>query len=305
MISVVIPTYRGEKSLPILIEKLHNVFLSEKFDYEIIIVNDASPDNTKQVLKELKIIYPKIVIINLMRNYGQHNAILCGFKYAKGDIIITMDDDLQNPPEEVVKLIDGINRGFDLVIGSYDNKKHHKIRNIGGAIIDTIQKKIFNLPSNFQLTSFRAIKKNIVNAVNNMSVPYPYVTSMLLSQTTNYLNVPVRHEKRIYGKSNYKVSNIVRLALNLIINYSYLPVYIIGIILLFSIMISIGFVSYILISIIFFQGFNAGWASIMLVISFFSTLNLLSLVIFSLYLARIYQLTMKIKNSYVISEIYE
>jgi glycosyltransferase involved in cell wall biosynthesis len=304
MISVVIPTYRGEKSLPILVEQLHNVFTNEKLDYEIIIVNDASPDNTKQVLKELKCLYPKITVINLMRNYGQHNAILCGFKYAKGDIVITMDDDLQNPPKEIIKLIDGINRGFDLVIGAYDSKKHSSTRNIGGNIIDTIQRKIFGLPSNFQLTSFRAIRKNIIDSVNTMSVPYPYVTAMLLSQTTNYFNVPVKHEKRIYGKSNYNMKNIFTLAFNLIINYSSLPVYLVSVMTALSAIVSIGFVSYIFICILFIYKFNAGWASTMVAISFFNTLNLLSMSIFSLYLARTYQLTMKLKSSYVISEIY-
>ncbi|MCS7029054.1 MAG: glycosyltransferase family 2 protein [Bacteroidia bacterium] len=305
LVSVVVPTYRGAQSLPILVGRLHAFFIAHNINYELIIVNDASPDNTKEVLKELKSHYGKITAINLMKNYGQHNAILCGFKYAKGDVVITMDDDLQNPPEEIGKLLDGISKGFDLVIGAYDSKKHSKFRNISGDLVDRVQRFIFNLPNNFQLTSFRAIRRNLIDNINSMSVPYPYVTSMLLSHTVNYLNVPVRHEKRLYGKSNYKLKNSIFLILNLVLNYSSIPIYIIAFTLFLSITFVLGFAIYVITSILFFDGFIKGWPSMMLLVSFLNMLVMIALMIFGLYLARIYQLTMKAKNSYVISEIYE
>ncbi len=305
MVTVVIPTYKSENFIALLVKEIDIFFTKNHMDYEIIIVNDCSPDNTKEVLKNIREKYEKVKSINLLRNYGQHNAILCGFKYAKGEIIITMDDDFQNPPEEIGKLIEGINMGFDLVIGAYQTKQHGKFRNFGGYIIDSIQRKIFNIPKDFQLTSFRAIRKHIVEAVNEMSVPYPYVTSMLLSHTTNYLNVWVRHDKRIYGKSNYKLSNTLKLALNLVINYSSIPIYMIIILLLFSFILSFCFAIYVFIGAMFLNYFKTGWASVMFMMSFFSTINLLTLLIFGLYIARIYQATIRVKNSYVISDIYE
>ncbi|MCS6934384.1 MAG: glycosyltransferase family 2 protein [Chitinophagales bacterium] len=305
MISVVVPTYRGANTLPELITRLHKFFTSHNYTYEIVVVNDSSPDNTKDVLKELKLKFSNLKVINLMRNYGQHNAILCGFKHAKGDVVITMDDDLQNPPEEIQKLLQGIEMGFDLVIGAYGEKKHNQLRNMGGSLIDNIQRYIFKLPDDFQLTSFRAIRRSVIDVVNQMSVPYPYVTAMLLSQTTNYVNVDVVHLARQQGTSNYNLGRSLNLAMNLIFNYSSLPLYAVSLILLISLLTSVAFASYLLISALFFYDYKMGWVSTMLVVSFFSTLNLFTLLIFGLYLARVYQLTMRAKSSYVISEIHE
>src|SRR5215472_3760784 len=151
VISVVIPAYKSSDSLPLLMRKLDAVLNRTGQPFEIIVVDDSSPDDTWECLKILKQVYPQLKIIRLLRNTGQHNALLCGFSLAKGSIVVTMDDDLQNPPEEVPKLIAAIRAGYDLAIGAYPAKQHSAARNLGGRLVDNVLRRIFHLPAAFQL----------------------------------------------------------------------------------------------------------------------------------------------------------
>lgn len=181
----------------------------------------AFPDNSWEVLKMLKQGHEKVLkIVRLQVNSGQHDAILCGFSMVTGDVVITMDDDLQNPPEEISKLIGTLEGGYDLVIGAYDSKKHSTARNLSGKIIDWIQRRIFNLPSDFQLTSFRAIRGSVVTHVNGMHGTFPYITSMLFANASKYKNVPVRHDPMRFGASNYNLKRSLLLTTKLIFSYS-------------------------------------------------------------------------------------
>lgn len=191
-ISVVIPVYRSEDSLTVLVPELVEQLESFDREFEVVLVDDCSPDGSWDVLKELKHTYPdRLKIAKLLKNSGQHNAILCGFSLVSGEIVVTMDDDLQNPPSEVKKLVDSIDRGFDLAIAAYDSKKHSGVRNAAGGFIDALQRRMFGLPRDFQLTSFRAMRRIISDNVVKMGGVFPYITSMLLSHTTKYVNVEV------------------------------------------------------------------------------------------------------------------
>lgn len=220
-ISVVIPAYQSSGSLPELISRLEAILTKSAQSFEIIIVEDFSVDGTWEVLKLLKNSRPHLKIIRLVRNFGQHNAIICGFSLAQGDVIVTMDDDLQHPPEEIFKLLAAINEGYDLVIGAYESKEHALWRNFGSKLIDNLQRWIFKLPKGFQLTSFRALRRDVLNKVVEMREPFPYVTSMLLTHSNRYVNVPVRHEPRALGKSNYNIKRSLLLAFNLLLTYSF------------------------------------------------------------------------------------
>jgi glycosyltransferase involved in cell wall biosynthesis len=285
-ISVVIPAYKSEKTLPVLVKRIHDVMESNNYLFEVIIVDDASPDNTWKVLTQLKIEYDFLKIVRLMINIGQHKAILCGFSLVEGDIIITMDDDLQNPPEEIPILINELNKGYDLVIGSYLYKQHTITKNLFGSLIDYSQKRIFNLPKNFKLTSFRAIRRNVVNNISQMNSVYPYITSMLLDNTSKIANVQVEHHPRLSGKSNYTFKRGLSLALNLWLNYSSYPLYLVILLCLFSFIFTIGFALYVIWLVIMTET-TSGWASLIVTISFFNALILLCLVVHSVYLSRI------------------
>ncbi len=305
-ISIVIPVYRSESSLPILVSRLITVSKEMRRDFEIVLVDDHSPDNSWEVLKKLKNGYGKsLKIVRLLTNHGQHNAILCGFNLSTGQIVVTMDDDLQNPPEEIPKLVNAIESGYDLAIGDYDSKKHSYARNSSGRLVDWIQRKIFNLPKGFQLTSFRAATRAVIESVCRMGGVFPYITAMLFSNASRYTNVKVRHDVRQFGKSNYTIKRGLRLAANLILSYSSYPLYFVSLLCAMSFLFSAGYGFFVLLKILIYGSSVPGWASIMIALSFFNALTLLSCLIIILYISRINQQITRTRVSYSIAELHE
>ena len=222
-LSVVIPVYRSEETILLLAERLQAVFETCEGGYEIICVDDHSPDETWAALEVWAKQCTSLRCIKLRRNAGQHNAILCGLTHASGDVVITMDDDLQNPPEEIPKLVQALERGFDVAIGAYESKRHAAVRNVSGGLVDRVQRMMFGLPRSFQLTSFRAIRGDVARAVAVQTSTFPYITSMILAHAGSYVNVPVRHDPRQHGSSNYGLVKSLRLASNLLMAYSVIP----------------------------------------------------------------------------------
>ncbi len=305
-ISVVIPVYRSAESLEILINRLHQVLPEMGRDFEIICVDDRSPDDTWTVLTHLKHTRPNTLkIARLLVNTGQHTAILCGFSFATGDIVVTMDDDLQNPPEEIPKLVCAIDQGYDLAIGAYESKKHPRLRNLSGAMIDLLLRHIFGLPSGFQLTSFRAAKRIVVDSVCQMSGVFPYITAMLLSNASHYTNIDVRHDERLLGESTYSLGRSLTLAMNLIFSYSSYPLYVVAVlcILAFSVSMSFGILT---VYRVWTYGTSVpGWASTVVIVSLFHAFTLLCLCVFGVYISRINQQLTRTRLSYTVSELHE
>ena len=305
MISIVVPAYRSRDSLPILLSRIEAVLGEVDRGFEVIVVDDCSPDDTWQVLKQLKAQRDWLRIVRLLKNSGQHNALLCGFSLAKGSVIVTMDDDLQNAPEDIPKLVAAIDEGYDLAVGAYDEKKHSKARNLGGALIDATQRRIFALPPTFQLTSFRAIDRSVVANVVAMAGVFPYITSMLLSHTARYTNVPVRHEARQFGTSNYNLKRSALLAFNLLLNYSAYPLYFVVALCLLALGCSGALSLWVLWRNVAGDGTVPGWASTITAISFFNGLILLALVVHSLYLSRLNQQVTRSRVGFTVGELRE
>ncbi len=305
MISIVIPAYRSRDSLPILLTRIEAVLAGLGREFEVVVIDDCSPDDTWQVLKGLKTDRGWLRIVRLLKNSGQHNALLCGFSLAKGSVIVTMDDDLQNAPEDIPKLVAAIDDGYDLAVGAYEEKKHSKGRNLGGALIDATQRRIFGLPPSFQLTSFRAIDRSVVANVVAMAGVYPYVTSMLLSHTARYTNVPVRHEARQFGSSNYNLKRSALLAFNLLLNYSAYPLYFVVALCLVALGSSGVLSLWVLWRNVVGNGTVPGWASTITAISFFNGLILLALVVHSLYLSRLNQQVTRSRVGFTVGELRE
>lgn len=305
-ISVVIPVYRAEAILASLLFRLVATLDAMGRAYEIICVDDCSPDNSWSVLKELKRQHGKrLKIVRLLTNRGQHNALLCGFGLVTGQIVVTMDDDLQNPPEEIPNLVGAIDAGYDLAIGAYDSKKHATLRNLGGHLVDWLQRRIFDLPAKFQLTSFRAVKRVVVDAVNQMGGTFPYITCMLLSHSSRYTNVPVRHDPRGIGDSNYTLKRSLALMSNLVINYSSYPLYLLGLMCMAAFLLSLA-LGFLIIYRVLVHGVSVeGWASTVVMISFGNALVLLSMVITFIYISRINQQITRTRVGYAIDEIEE
>lgn len=300
--SVVIPVFNSEKCLNELTERLNNVFLAYKWDWEVIFVDDKSRDNSLKVLKDIAQKLNNVVCVELRKNYGQHNAILAGFKYVRGDYIITMDDDLQNPPEEIPKLVNAIMESDkDIIFAKFEQKKHSLYRKIGSKIVSRLNEKIFSKPKNLVLSNFRIIKKSIIEDVITYNIPNPYLPGLLLTVTSNCGNVATKHCQRQYGKSNYSIKRIMKLIFSLVFMFSdYSLRFAIGIGLFFSI---IGFLfSAFVVAKNLLHGVTIqGWTSTVLVISLFSSINLLVMGIIGRYLNIVLK-TVSGEKQYIIKE---
>ena len=285
--SVVIPVYNSEKIVATTVSEIIAFFQNNTLNYEIILVNDCSKDKSWEVIKDLARKNKNVISINLLKNYGQHTAVFCGFGYAKGNYIITMDDDLQNPPEEIAKLIEKIKEGYDAVIGAQENKQDKIYKNIGSFFVRYLNTIIFNKPKSLKLSSFRIITRAVADEIRVLKTVYPYISGMLLSLTGNISNVMVRHDIRKYGSSTYNLRRLIKLSFNLIINYSSLPLKfmtLIGILVSgASFCIGLFFIlKKILVGIPV-----PGWTSVIFLLSFFNGLLLIILSIIGEYLARI------------------
>ncbi|HEY4311675.1 MAG TPA: glycosyltransferase [Pirellulales bacterium] len=222
-LSIVVPVYNSSAILPSLIERLRPVLDALGKSYEVLLVEDGSPDDSWRVLKELQSQDPQhIVAVQLMRNYGQHNALMCGFRHARGALIITMDDDLQHPPEEIPKLLETITAGdLDLVYGCYDKKKHPPLKNIGSKIVNMFFRHVFRL--SVTVTAFRIFRRELLEAILPYKLPFTFIDGLLAWNTRRVGKVTVEHHPRAAGRSGDSLSKMVTLALNLFTNFSLLP----------------------------------------------------------------------------------
>lgn len=284
--SVVIPCFRSEESLPELIDRLATQFGSMGEDYEIICVDDASPDALAEVVRKAQASNERVSLIRHVRNYGQHHALITGLRRARGDYVITMDDDLQHPPEEIPRLVEALG-GADVVMGVPDSRKHRGHRNAGSFLVKQIVRLVFRPPAGFESSAFRLMKSPVARQLALSPTVYPYISGMILQFTPRVVTVRVRHEPRKFGRSTYSIRKLLSLASNLIINYTKLPLHLLtGIGALISIL-SFAMIMYVVVSRLFIRDFQAGWPSLIVVISFFGGLNLIALAIIGEYLIRL------------------
>ncbi|QEE16018.1 glycosyltransferase [Promethearchaeum syntrophicum] len=301
--SVVIPVYNSETSLKELHSRLSKTFESITPNYELIFIDDCSKDNSWKILKELNLDDHKVKIIQLLKNSGQHNAILCGFNFSKGKFIITMDDDLQHPPEEISVLISAIKMDpeTDIYVGYPKKKKHGFFRNLASSCANLLNSYFFKKPKELKSGSFRIIRRIIIDEILNSDNSNLVIGPKLLTITNRIKNVSVKHDTRLYGKSNYTFTKYVKMALDNILMNSTLPLRIVSI---FGFIISIAsfIVGVIKILKYFINGVSVtGWTSIIVAILFLSGMILFSLGLIGEYLIRIIK-TVKNNQVYAIRE---
>jgi len=222
-LSIVVPVYRGAATVGRLVDALSD--LAPEGGLEIVLVNDGSPDNSGDVCRALlPTARVPLVYIEHARNYGEHNAVMTGLRHASGDFIITMDDDLQNPPEEVVKLYDHARLGnWDVVYTRYAVKQHEGWRNLGSRFANAVADQLLDKPKGLYLSSFRCMSALVVRAVTLYSGPYPYIDGLIMQITQRIDSIEVRHLPRAEGRSNYTLVRLVRLWLNLATSFSLAP----------------------------------------------------------------------------------
>lgn len=285
--SIVIPVYRSEKILEKTISRILVVCENEGIKVELVMVNDGSPDDSWEILERAAKADGRIKAINLLRNYGQHTAVYCGIKESTGDFIITMDDDLQNPPEELTHLIRKIDEGYDLVFAEFHQKMHAGFRKMGSRIIAYFNNKIFGKPKYINLTNFRIFNRDTATRLLAYKTNYPYIPGLLLMSASKMANVKTEHHKREIGSSNYTLIRILRLVARLLFNYSSYPLKIVsGAGIVISLLSFLAGVFYIAKSI--FLGTEVeGWTTIVALLSFLCGFILIMLGIMGEYLARI------------------
>ena len=214
-LSFVIPCYCSENSVGnVISEKIQTVTEDGRYDYEIICVNDYSKDNTLGVLKKLAEENKKIKVISFSKNFGQHSALMAGFNHAKGDIIVCLDDDGQNPPSEMFKLIDKLEEGYDLVSAKYKEKKHSLIRKLGTKVSFWMSTNLIGKPKDIDLNSYYVFKRYIVDEIIKYKNAYPFVHGLILRITRNMANVEIEHKEREHGASGYSLKKLFSLWLN-------------------------------------------------------------------------------------------
>lgn len=221
-VSIVIPVYRGQETIGPLVRELVDT-LTGRYTLEIVLVVDGSPDNSAAVCRRLAEQLPCVKTLNLSRNFGEHNAVMAGLNQAAGDYVVVMDDDFQNPPCEVPKLVEEIRRGYDVVYSQYAVKRHHFLRNLGSRFNDWAASVLLDKPRGLYLSSFKVLSRFVVDELVKYDGPFPYIDGLVLRMTGNYSRVLVQHEARREGRSGYTLRKLVALYLNMFTNFSILP----------------------------------------------------------------------------------
>jgi glycosyltransferase involved in cell wall biosynthesis len=261
-VSVVIPLYRSAASLPALVERLNA--LKIEGGHEVILVNDGSPDDTAAVCRELlpHCRFP-VVFVDLMRNFGEHNAVLAGYREARGKWVVNIDDDLQNAPEDIPMLVEYARaERVDVVYSSYPVKQHEAWRNVGSRFANTVANLVLEKPRDLYLSSFRCVSAPVAKAAAKYTGPFPYIDG-LITQTTQSFGVrTVQHQPRHSGQSNYNLRRLARLWLNLLLGFSILPLRIAIGLGLFMAVAGFGFLI-VVVAEHFLRGTPLGWGSLM------------------------------------------
>src|SRR6266446_6224960 len=222
-LSLVIPVYNGSRTIGPLVERITRVFASTPF--QIVLVNDGSEDDSETACTKLTEKFPQsVTFVHLSRNFGEHSAVLAGLSYARGRYIAVLDDDGQNPPEEIVPMLQELKRKeYDVVYGHYIEKQHSWFRNAGSRFNDRIATLMLDKPKDLYLSSFKVMTRFLVNEIIKYRGPYPYTDGLIYRVTRNIGQIPVEHRVSQSGQSRYTLRRLVRLWLNMFLNFSIQP----------------------------------------------------------------------------------
>lgn len=301
-LSFVIPCYKSERTISCVIKEVSEVMKgNDTYDYEIIAVNDGSPDAVYNVLKELAKADSRITAIDLAKNLGQHAAMMAGCANSMGDIIIFMDDDGQCPVEQLFLLLKPIECGYDVAIAKYGLKEQSLFKNICSMVNEYVANCLLDKPKDIQMGNFMAIKKFVIDEMLKYENPYPYISGLFFRTTDKIANVPMKERKRMDGTTTYTIRKLFSLWINSFTAFSVKPLRIATVV---GILIScLGFLYgiFVIASKIINPNVFAGWSSIMAILLFIGGMLMTMLGIIGEYVGRIY---ISINNSpqYVIRE---
>jgi len=293
-ISVIVPVYKSERILRALIARLSPVLESLQVRYELILVNDGSPDNSWSVITQLSRQYPWIVGIDLLKNSGQENALLCGLRAARYDVSVMMDDDLQNPPEEIPRLLAKLEEGFDVVYGTPEKEQHGLSRDLASLISKLVMQEAMGIKNARNVTAFKIFRTQLRDAFSGFCSPHVSIDVLLVWGTQNLGSLKVAHDPRLVGKSNFTFRKLVTHSVNLLTGFSVVPLQLASLMGFVFALFGFGTMVYVLVDFFFISGREVkGFAFLASLITIFSGAQLLALGIMGEYLARIHVRSME------------
>ncbi|MGN0355074.1 MAG: glycosyltransferase family 2 protein [Muricoprocola sp.] len=303
--SIIIPCYNSHQTIRKVVEStMEEMDRLGRGEYEFILVDDYSPDNPKtiNVLKELAREYSNVKVVELAYNSGQHNAVMAGLNYARGELLIAMDDDGQTHPSQLQYLFAEIDKGYDVVYGYYEKKKHSLFRNFGSYVNHMTVRILLNKPKDLRASSFWVIRKYVRDSVIQFQSPYTQLQGLFLRTTKNISCIPIQHFEREVGHSNYTFKKLLKLWSNTM-GYSVVPLRMaakLGYI--FSLIGIIG-VLWVIINKIRRPGVPVGWTSMVAALFFFSGIILLFMGLIGEYIGRMF-LEMQKTPQFVVRNVY-
>jgi glycosyltransferase involved in cell wall biosynthesis len=301
-VSVVVPVYRSEAILPELVRRLGDVLGKLSPNYELVLVNDCSPDRSWEIICQLQAQCAWIRGINLMRNYGQHNALLCGIRAARYEVIVTMDDDLQHPPEEIPKLLTVLSEGYDVVYGTPEQEQHGLGRDLASLATKMALRNMIGAEIARQVSAFRAFRRQVANAFRQHEGSFVSVDVLLTWGTNRFAATKVRHQPRKQGMSGYTFRKLVTHSMNMMTGFSTVPLQFASIVGFFFTLFGIGVLIYVVGRYFLSGDAVPGFPFLASIIAIFSGAQLFALGIIGEYLARMH-FRMMDRPSYAIREI--
>lgn len=286
--SLIVPIYKSEGSIDKLISRLESLSVPEP--WQAIFVDDGSPDRSHEILqRRLKGSPLEATLIRHTRNFGEHHAVLTGYRHAEGDYFINIDDDLQNPPEEALRLLDHArDHDLDVVYGDYIEKKHNVFRNLGSAFANLTARLLLDLPDSYYLSSFRCVNSLIGEKISTINSPYVYIDGLLSQATNRISSLNVKHTEREIGSSGYNIRRLVRLWLVILTSFSLMPLRIASLVGVCTAVVGACSLVYLLVASLFGENEVAGWLSVISAILFFGGIQCLLLGLLGEYVGRIY-----------------
>lgn len=286
--SFVVPLYNTGGGLARLLEAFRN--LPIKGGYELVLVNDASPDGTgARVAEQLASLPYPALLVDMAKNFGEHAAVLEGYRHARGRFIVNLDDDLQNPVEEALRLVEHLQaRDCDVVYTWFEEKKHHPFRNFGSWLTNQAASLLLDKPKDLYLSSFRGLRRELAEKIAAYRGPYPYIDGLILGATNRIDRMQVRHEERTQGSSGYTLRKLLRLWMNMFFNFSIMPLRLAGILGVLLCALGAVLVCVVVVEKLLHDTPIQGYASLMAAVSVFSGAQLLILGVIGEYLGRTY-----------------
>jgi polyisoprenyl-phosphate glycosyltransferase len=301
-LSIVIPVYNSERIVPELVRRIADAMARAQPapDYEVILVNDGSPDRSWRMIEQACDAYPAVRGIDLRINSGQHNAIMAGLRAASGAVIVVMDDDLQHAPEDIGKLHAKIGEGYDLCYAAFRRSRHALWKDAGSAFRDLTVHALLGVPRGIRISSFKAMTAEIVREITRYEGPFPYVDGLALMVTRSVAKVELEHHPRLDGRGHYSLRRSVSLWAKVAMNFSVVPLRVASWLGLGFAALGFLFAVYLIVQQLLFQRIPVpGWASLVIAILIVGGVQLLALGAIGEYLGRAY-LHMTAKPQYVV-----